>query len=59
MDVPAHPGRNLCAYILHELSYNLFATKATGEALQKSGVVCPIIVYPNALGVIYEKKYAW
>lgn len=39
MDVPAHPGRNLCAYILHELSYNLFVTKTTEEALQKSMVV--------------------
>eukprot|EP00984_Skeletonema_dohrnii_P023432 scaffold12521_cov125-Skeletonema_dohrnii-CCMP3373.AAC.5 len=52
------------AYQLHELGYNLFATKATGEVLQKNGVPCTIVGYPtekdgsdvtNALDMIREK----
>ena len=53
------------AYQLHELGYNLFATKATGEVLQKNGVPCTIVGYPteqgvgdipNALDMIREKE---
>jgi len=53
------------AYELHELGYNLFATKATGEVLQKNGVPCTIVGYPtehgesdlpNALDMIREKE---
>mmetsp|Transcript_28128 Transcript_28128/g.59386 ORF Transcript_28128/g.59386 Transcript_28128/m.59386 type:complete len:1531 (+) Transcript_28128:110-4702(+) len=55
------------AYQLHELGYNLFATKATGERLQKNGVPCTIVAYPtekgeeeegmaNALDMIREKE---
>jgi len=52
------------AYQLHELGYNLFATKATGEVLKKNGVPCTIVGYPteqgegdltNALDMIREK----
>ena len=51
------------AYQLHELGYNLFATKATGEVLQKNGVPCTIVGYPteqggdltNAIDMIKEK----
>jgi carbamoyl-phosphate synthase (ammonia) len=52
------------AYQLHELGYNLFATKATGEVLQKNGVPCTIVGYPteqgesdlpNAIDLIREK----
>jgi carbamoyl-phosphate synthase (ammonia) len=51
------------AYQLHELGYNLFATKATGEVLQKNGIPCTIVGYPtekggdltNALDLIREK----
>ncbi|KAL7461628.1 hypothetical protein ACHAXS_002047, partial [Conticribra weissflogii] len=53
------------AYQLHELGYNLFATKATGEVLQKNGIPCTIVGYPtekgqnteipNALDMIREK----
>lgn len=51
------------AYQLHELGYNLFATKATGEVLQKNGVPCTIVGYPtekdgsitNAMDMIREK----
>merc|ERR1712003_591678 len=35
------------AYQLHELGYNIFATKATGEVLQKNGVPCTIAAYPT------------
>merc|ERR1712003_616021 len=55
-----------CAYQLHELGYNLFATKATGEVLQKNGVPCTIVSYPtekeeggdhtNAIDLIREKE---
>lgn len=53
------------AYQLHELGYNLFATKATGEVLQKNGVPCTIVGYPteegesdlrNAVDMIREKE---
>jgi carbamoyl-phosphate synthase (ammonia) len=52
------------AYQLHELGYNLFATKATGEVLQKNGIPCTIVGYPtekdgdftNALDLIREKE---
>jgi len=54
------------AYQLHELGYNLFATKATGEVLKKNGVPCTIVGYPtekgqdgdmtNALDLIREKE---
>ncbi|KAL7554053.1 hypothetical protein ACHAWF_017438 [Thalassiosira exigua] len=52
------------AYQLHELGYNLFATKATGEVLQKNGVPCTIVGYPtekedgvtNAVDLIREKE---
>ena len=54
------------AYQLHELGYNLFATKATGEVLQKNGVPCTIVGYPtekkdgddmpNAIDMIREKE---
>ena len=52
------------AYQLHELGYNLFATKATGEVLQKNGIPCTIVGYPtekggdgpNALELIREKE---
>ncbi|KAL3826405.1 hypothetical protein ACHAXA_008613 [Cyclostephanos tholiformis] len=53
-------------YQLHELGYNLFATKATGEVLQKNGIPCTIVGYPtekgtsgdipNALDMIREKQ---
>ena len=52
------------AYQLHELGYNLFATKATGEVLHKNGIPCTIVGYPtekddsdepNALDMIREK----
>jgi len=53
------------AYQLHELGYNLFATRATGEVLQKNGVPCTIVGYPtekgedsdliNAIDMIREK----
>ena len=52
------------AYQLHELGYNLFATKATGEVLQKNGIPCEIVAYPtekdssdatNALDMIRNK----
>ena len=52
------------AYQLHELGYNLFATKATGEVLQKNGVPCTVVAYPtepeegvqNAEELIREKE---
>merc|ERR1712003_273198 len=52
------------AYQLHELGYNIFATKATGEVLQKNGVPCTIAAYPtepekdvqNAEELIREKE---
>merc|ERR1712087_316209 len=52
------------AYQLHELGYNIFATKATGEVLQKNGVPCTIVAYPtepekdvqNAEELIREKE---
>merc|ERR1712087_412263 len=53
------------AYQLHELGYKLFATKATGEVLQKNNVPCTIVGYPtekeeggdltNAVDLIREK----
>jgi len=51
------------AYQLHELGYNIFATKATGEVLQKNGIPCTIVSYPteeggdlpNAIDMIKEK----
>merc|ERR1711957_1120759 len=53
------------AYQLHELGYELFATKATGEVLQKNNVPCTIVGYPteqgegdgiNAIDMIREKE---
>lgn len=54
------------AYQLHELGYNLFATKKTGDVLQKNGVPCTIVGYPtekgdgsdmpNAVDMIREKE---
>ena len=53
------------AYQLHELGYNLYATKATSEVLQKNGVPCTTVGYPteegqsdlpNALDLIREKE---
>lgn len=52
------------AYQLHELGYNLFATKATGAVLQKNGVPCTVVAYPtepeegvpNAEELIREKE---
>jgi len=53
------------AYQLHELGYNLFATKATGDVLQKNGIPCTIVGYPtekgegdlkNAVDMIREKE---
>merc|ERR1712161_106896 len=38
------------AYQLHELGYELFATKATGEVLQKNNVPCTIVGYPTEQG---------
>jgi carbamoylphosphate synthase large subunit len=37
------------AYQLHGFGYNLFATKATGEVLQKNGVPCTIVGYGTLL----------
>jgi len=39
------------AYQLHELGYNLFATKATGEVLKKNGIPCTIVGYPTEKGM--------
>lgn len=36
-----------CAWQLHELGYNLFATKLTAEALQKRGVPVTLLGYPT------------
>ena len=53
------------AFQLQELGYNLFATKATGEVLQKNGIPCTIVGYPtekgegdltNAIDMIREKE---
>jgi len=38
------------AYQLHELGYKLFATKATGEVLEKNGIPCTIVGYPTEQG---------
>ncbi len=39
-----------CAWQLHELGYNLFATKLTAEALQKRGVPVTLLGYPTEMG---------
>ena len=36
-----------CAYQLHELGYNLFATKKTAEMLEKNRVPCQVVGYPT------------
>jgi carbamoyl-phosphate synthase (ammonia) len=36
-----------CAYQLQELGYELYATKETGETLQRNGVECKILDYPT------------
>ena len=39
-----------CAYQLHELGYTLYATRATGEILEKNRVPCKIVAYPSEKG---------
>ena len=39
-----------CAYQLHELGYTLYATRATGEILEKNKVPCKIVAYPSEKG---------
>lgn len=39
-----------CAWQLHELGYNLFATKLTAEALEKRGVPVTLLSYPTEKG---------
>mmetsp|Transcript_14691 Transcript_14691/g.20977 ORF Transcript_14691/g.20977 Transcript_14691/m.20977 type:complete len:1534 (-) Transcript_14691:123-4724(-) len=36
-----------CAYQLHELGYNLYATKATASMLNKNQVPCHVLGYPT------------
>lgn len=52
-----------CAYQLHELGFELYATKETGEKLKQNGVECTILDYPtskssdmNAMDVIKAKE---
>merc|ERR1712227_826133 len=35
------------AYQLHELGYNLFATQATADVLEKNQVPCTVVSYPT------------
>lgn len=46
------------AYQLHELGYNLFATKATADVLQKNGVPCTVVGYPTEKGEAGDTKNA-
>ena len=39
-----------CAWQLHELGYNLFATRKTAEVLQKNRVPCKVVAYPTEEG---------
>jgi len=36
-----------CAYQLHELGYELYATRATAETLTKNRVPCKVVAYPT------------
>lgn len=36
-----------CAWQLHEMGYNLFATRATAAELEKNRVPCTIVAYPS------------
>jgi carbamoyl-phosphate synthase (ammonia) len=36
-----------CAYQLHEIGYELYATKATAEILEKNRVPCKVVSYPT------------
>ena len=36
-----------CAFQLHELGYTLYATRATGEILEKNKIPCKIVAYPS------------
>lgn len=48
----------LCAYQLHELGYNLYATKATAAVLEKNRVPCNVIGYPTEQGTDTENPNA-
>ena len=39
-----------CAWQLHELGYNLYATKATAETLKENGVPVTVLGYPTEKG---------
>ena len=39
-----------CAYQLHELGYQLYATRATAEILEKNRVPCKVVAYPTEEG---------
>lgn len=39
-----------CAWQLHELGYNLYATRATAEVLKKNRVPCNVVSYPTEQG---------
>ena len=53
-----------CAYQLHELGYNIYATKLTAQVLQKNRVPCKVVSYatetdsqnPNPLDLIRSKE---
>ena len=39
-----------CAYQLHEVGYNIYATKATAKVLEENRVPCKIVSYPTEDG---------